>query len=147
MEFLTMNTNELQSYFAQQIKEDRNQTQGLSSLINTQQDEKARQYCYKPYRTLKNYQRFTMIDFLTKVLFDFCTLHNLEHLSADDLLYESNSQTMDCHQKLTSEQEEWLSCYIKVWDLVVNNDNDIMSIDYNSVHDNCMQTFIPNFHD
>ncbi len=50
-----MNTNELQSYFAQQIKEDRNQTQGLSSLINTQQDEKARQYCYKPYRTLKNY--------------------------------------------------------------------------------------------
>jgi len=88
-----------------------------------------------------------MIDFLTKVLFDFCTLHNLEYLSADDLLYESNSQTMDCHQKLTSEQEEWLSCYIKVWDLVVNNDNDIMAIDYNSVHDNCMQTFIPNFHD
>ena len=63
-----------------------------------------------------------MIDFLTKVLFDFCTLHNLEYLSADDLLYESNSQTMDCHQKLTSEQEEWLSCYIKVWDLAAANE-------------------------
>ena len=49
-----MNTDELQSYFAQQITEDRNQTQGLSSLINNQ-DEKDKQYCYKPYRTIHNY--------------------------------------------------------------------------------------------
>ena len=50
-----MNTNELQSYFAQNAKEDRNETQGLSSLIDNYQEEKQRQYCYKPYRTLQNY--------------------------------------------------------------------------------------------
>ena len=50
-----MNTNELQSYFAQQIKEDRNQTQGLSSLINTLQTQSDYAKCYKPYRTLNNY--------------------------------------------------------------------------------------------
>ena len=50
-----MNTNELQSYFAQQIKEDRNQTQGLSSLINTLQTQSDYAKCYKPYRTLHNY--------------------------------------------------------------------------------------------
>jgi len=50
-----MNTNELQSYFASQAKEDRNETQGLSSLIDNYQEEKQRKYCYKPYRTLHNY--------------------------------------------------------------------------------------------
>ena len=50
-----MNTNELQSYFAQQIKEDRNQTQGLSSLINTYQTQSDYAKCYKPHRTLHNY--------------------------------------------------------------------------------------------
>ena len=50
-----MNTNELQSYFAQQIKEDRNQTQGLSSLIDTLQTQSDYAKCYKPYRTLHNY--------------------------------------------------------------------------------------------
>ena len=60
-----------------------------------------------------------MIDFLSQVLHDYCNLHDLEHLSADDLLYESNTQSMDCHTKLTIEQEEWLSCYIRVWDEVV----------------------------
>ena len=50
-----MNTDELQSYFAQQIKEDRNQTQGLSSLINTLQTQSDYEKCYKPYRTLHNY--------------------------------------------------------------------------------------------
>ena len=50
-----MNTNELQSYFAQQIKEDRNQTQGLSSLINTYQTQADYAKCYKPHRTLHNY--------------------------------------------------------------------------------------------
>ena len=64
-----------------------------------------------------------MIDFLSNVLHDYCTLHDLEYLSADDLLYESDTQTMDCHTKLTSEQEDWLSSYIKVWDVVVNNDS------------------------
>ena len=57
-----MNTDELQSYYAQLAVEDRNETQGLSTLINkletlanelqTQSDYAK---CYKPYRTLKNY--------------------------------------------------------------------------------------------
>jgi len=35
------------------------------------------------------------------------------------LLHESiNHQDMDCYEKLTSEQEDWLSCYIKVWDTI-----------------------------
>ena len=61
-----------------------------------------------------------MIEFLTKVLFDYCTLHNLEYMSADDLLYESdNNSEMDCYVKLTSEQQDWLSNYIRVWDEIV----------------------------
>ena len=63
------------------------------------------------------------IDFLCNVLRDYCTLHNLEYMSADDLLYESdNNSDMDCYTKLTSEQEDWLSCYIKVWDLAAANE-------------------------
>ena len=50
-----MNTDELQSYFAQKAKEDRNETQGLSSLIDNYQEEKQRKYCYKPHRTIHNY--------------------------------------------------------------------------------------------
>ncbi len=50
-----MNTDELQSYFAQQATEDRNETQGLSCLIDTQEQQSNQTYCYKPYRTLKNY--------------------------------------------------------------------------------------------
>ena len=60
-----------------------------------------------------------MLDFLSNVLQDYCNLHDLPFISADDLLYESDTQTMDCHTKLTSEQEDWLSCYIRVWDVVV----------------------------
>ena len=62
-----------------------------------------------------------MIEFLTKVLYDYCTLHELEYISADELLYESdNDSELDCYTKLTSEQQDWLSSYIKVWDVVVN---------------------------
>ena len=61
-----------------------------------------------------------MIEFLTKVLYDYCTLHELEYISADELLYESdNDSELDCYTKLTSEQQDWLSSYIKVWDVVV----------------------------
>ena len=50
-----------------------------------------------------------MLDFLSDVLRDYCTLHDLEYISADDLLYESdNNSDMDCYTKLTSEQEDWL---------------------------------------
>ena len=60
------------------------------------------------------------IDFLSNVLRDYCTLHNLEYISADELLYESNNNSeMDCYTKLTSEQEDWLSCYINVTSKIV----------------------------
>ena len=62
------------------------------------------------------------LDFLSNVLQDYCNLHDLPFISADELLYESNTQSMDCHTKLTSEQEDWLSCYINVWDLIVNQE-------------------------
>ena len=64
------------------------------------------------------------LNFLSNVLHDYCTLHNLDYMSADDLLYESNNNSeMDCYTKLTSEQEDWLSCYINVWDTIVNQED------------------------
>ena len=61
-----------------------------------------------------------MLDFLSTVLQDYCTLHNLEYISADELLYESdNNSEMDCYTKLTIEQQDWLSSYIRVWDEIV----------------------------
>ena len=63
------------------------------------------------------------LDFLSNVLQDFCNLHDLPFISADDLLYESdNNSEMDCYVKLTSEQQDWLSCYITVWDQIVNQE-------------------------
>ena len=58
------------------------------------------------------------LDFLSNVLQDYCNLHDLPFISADELLYESDTQELDCRSKLTSEQEDWLSCYIKVWDTI-----------------------------
>ena len=63
------------------------------------------------------------LNFLSNVLQDYCNLHDLPFISADELLYESNTQSMDCHTKLSSEQEDWLSCYINVWDLIVNQED------------------------
>ena len=63
------------------------------------------------------------LNFLSNVLQDYCNLHDLPFISADELLYESDTQSMDCHTKLTSEQEDWLSCYINVWDTVVNQED------------------------
>ena len=58
------------------------------------------------------------LNFLSNVLQDYCNLHDLPFISADDLLYESiHYKDADCHTKLTSEQKDWLSCYIKVWDI------------------------------
>ena len=53
------------------------------------------------------------LDFLSEVLQDFCTLHNLEYLSADDLLYDPSNQ-------LTDYQKDWLSNYISIWDTIAN---------------------------
>ena len=50
-----MTTDELQQFYANQAKIDRNETQGLSQLINTQRTQDDYQKCYKPYRTLRNY--------------------------------------------------------------------------------------------
>jgi len=50
----TLTTEEYQQLKAQLAIEDRNETQGLSCLIDTQ-EEKDKQYCYKPYRTIHNY--------------------------------------------------------------------------------------------
>ena len=63
------------------------------------------------------------IDFLSDVLQDYCNLHDLPFISADDLLYESiHYKDADCHTKLTLEQQDWLSCYINVWDTIANLD-------------------------
>ena len=63
------------------------------------------------------------LNFLSNVLQDYCNLHDLPYISADDLLYESiHYKDADCHTKLTSEQQDWLSCYINVWDTIANLD-------------------------
>ena len=63
------------------------------------------------------------LDFLSNVLQDYCNLHDLPFISADDLLYESvHYDQADCHTKLSSEQQDWLSCYINVWDTIANQD-------------------------
>ena len=63
------------------------------------------------------------LNFLSNVLQDYCNLHDLPYISADDLLYESfHYKDADCHTKLSSEQEDWLSCYINVWDTIANLD-------------------------
>ena len=51
------------------------------------------------------------LDFLSNVLRDYCTLHNLEYISADELLYESDNHTdADCYTKLTSDQR--IGCHV-----------------------------------
>ena len=64
------------------------------------------------------------LDFLSNVLQDFCNLHDLPFISADELLYENDTNSeMDCYVKLTLEQQDWLSCYINVWDTIVNQED------------------------
>jgi len=53
----------------------------------------------------------TRLDFLSDVLQDFCTLHNLEFLSADDLLHDSSNE-------LTDYQRDWLIAYCQTWDIL-----------------------------
>ena len=57
----------------------------------------------------------TRLDFLSDVLQDFCTLHNLEFLSADDLLYGSGDE-------LTDYQRDWLVAYCSTWDTIQNDE-------------------------
>ena len=57
----------------------------------------------------------TRLDFLSDVLQDFCTLHNVEFLSADDLLYYPSNQ-------LTDYQRDWLEAYCSTWDTIQNDE-------------------------
>ena len=54
------------------------------------------------------------LDLLSDVLEDFCTKHNLELMSADDILYG------DSDGKLSNYQKDWLRNYIEIWDIIVN---------------------------
>ena len=54
------------------------------------------------------------LDLLSDCLEDFCTKHNLELMSADDILYGSSDG------ELTNYQKDWLRNYIEVWDIIAN---------------------------
>ena len=56
----------------------------------------------------------SQLDLLSDVLEDFCTKHNLELMSADDILYG------DSDGKLSNYQRDWLRNYIEVWDIIAN---------------------------
>ena len=56
----------------------------------------------------------SQLDQLSEVLEDFCTKHNLELMSADDILYGSSDN------QLTDYQKDWLSNYISIWDTIAN---------------------------
>ncbi len=65
---------------------------------------------YQPMDAFKMNQ----LDTLSEVLEDFCTKHNLELHSADDILYGSSDG------QLTDYQKNWLSNYIDIWDTIAN---------------------------
>ena len=56
----------------------------------------------------------SQLDCLSDVLEDFCTKHNLELYSADDILFG------DSDDKLTNYQKDWLRNYIEIWDIIAN---------------------------
>ena len=54
-----------------------------------------------------------MLNFLSDVLEDYCTIHDLPFISADDLLY---SNDLSEGKQLTDNNKRWLEHYINVWD-------------------------------
>ena len=54
-----------------------------------------------------------MLNFLSDVLEDYCTKHDLPFISADDLLY---SNDLSEGIELTDNNKRWLEHYINVWD-------------------------------
>ena len=56
----------------------------------------------------------SQLDQLSEVLEDFCTKHNLELHSADDILYGASDN------ELTDYQKDWLRNYIEIWDIIGN---------------------------
>ena len=57
-----------------------------------------------------------MLQFLTIVLDNFSNCNGLEMASADDLLYDGDNT-------LTQYQKQWLTQYIKVWDVIINEED------------------------
>ena len=57
-----------------------------------------------------------MLQFLTIVLDNFCNCNGLEMASADDLLYYADNQ-------LSKYQKQWLTQYIKVWDVIIEEED------------------------
>ena len=57
-----------------------------------------------------------MLQFLTIVLDNFCNCNGLEMASADDLLYDADNQ-------LSKYQKQWLTKYIKVWDIIIEQED------------------------
>ena len=57
-----------------------------------------------------------MLQFLTIVLDNFCNCNGLEMASADDLLYDADNN-------LTKYQKQWLTQYIKVWYVIINEED------------------------
>ena len=57
-----------------------------------------------------------MLQFLTIVLDNICNCNGLEVASADDLLYDADNQ-------LSKYQKDWLTQYIKVWDVIINEED------------------------
>jgi len=55
------------------------------------------------------------IDFMSRVLSDWCALHDIDLKSADDILH-SDTFTLQCEHKLSHDQKEWLKNYIDVWE-------------------------------
>ena len=56
----------------------------------------------------------SQLDCLSDCLEDFCTKHNLELMSADDILYGSSDNELSNYQK------DWLRNYISIWDTIAN---------------------------
>ena len=56
----------------------------------------------------------SQLDLLSDCLEDFCTKHNLEFMSADDILYGSSDNELSNYQK------DWLRNYISIWDTIAN---------------------------
>ena len=57
-----------------------------------------------------------MLQFLTIVLDNFCNCNGIEIASADDLLYDADNQ-------LSKYQKQWLTQYIKVWDVIIEQED------------------------
>ena len=60
------------------------------------------------------------LEFLSEVLKDFCTLHNLEFLSADDLLFDPSNE-------LTEYQHDWLVGYCSTWDIISSQEHELIN--------------------